>query len=174
MTMRKNQKSGKAPTRPRARRRRARKWSAFRTRSVAVRGCTVSCSRQLAWRSTTTAARVWERRAGRAERWWCARWSRVAQLYLRQCLGARSTTRARKQEGAAEWEKSMLEFADGNFNDAGIEVRSMDQRDRQVGLFGDFLDRVGHGKFVEWRADEESGGLYKLEMVTQVHAACPA
>jgi hypothetical protein len=46
MTMRKNQKSGKAPTRPRARRRRARKWSAFRTRSVAVRakrarGCTV-------------------------------------------------------------------------------------------------------------------------------------
>jgi len=27
---------------------------------------------------------------------------------------------------------------------------------------------------VEWRADEESGGLYKLEMVTQVHAACPA
>ena len=78
------------------------------------------------------------------------------------------------EEGTAEWEKSMLEFADGNFNDAGIEVRSMDQRDRQVGLFGDFLDRVGHGKFVEWRADEESGGLYKLEMVTQVHAACPA
>jgi hypothetical protein len=38
------------------------------------------------------------------------------------------------EEGAAEWEKSMLEFADGNFNDAGIEVRSMDQRDRQVGL----------------------------------------
>ena len=46
----------------------------------------------------------------------------------------------------------------------------MDQRDRQVGLFGDFCERTGHGKFVEWRADEESGGLYKLEMVTQVCA----
>ena len=78
------------------------------------------------------------------------------------------------EDGAAEWEKTMLEFAEVNFNDAGIELRSMDQRDLQVGLFGDFLDRVGHGKFVEWRADEESGGLYKLEMVTQVHAACPA
>ena len=64
----------------------------------------------------------------------------------------------------------MLEFADDNFNDAGIEVRSMDQRDRQFGLFGDFLDRVGHSKFVEWRADEESVGLYKLGMVTQVRS----
>ena len=46
----------------------------------------------------------------------------------------------------------------------------MDQRDRQFGLFGDFLDRVGHGKFVEWRADEETVGLYKLGMVTQVRS----
>jgi hypothetical protein len=38
MRMRKNQNSGKAPTRPPARRRRARKWSAFRTLSVAVCG----------------------------------------------------------------------------------------------------------------------------------------
>ena len=49
------------------------------------------------------------------------------------------------EDGAAEWEKTMLEFAEDNFNDAGIELRSMDQRDLQVGLFGDFLDRVGHG-----------------------------
>jgi len=72
------------------------------------------------------------------------------------------------EDGSAEWAKDMLEFADDNFNDAGNEVRSMDQRDRQVGLFGDFCERTGHGKFVEWRADKESGGLYKLVLVTQV------
>jgi hypothetical protein len=72
------------------------------------------------------------------------------------------------EDGAAEWEKTMLEFAEDNFNDAGIELRSMDQRDLQVGLFGDFLDRVGHGKFVEWRADEESGGLYKKVLYFKV------
>ena len=43
-----------------------------------------------------TAARVWERRAGHADPWWFGVWSRAAQLYLRQCLGARSTARARK------------------------------------------------------------------------------
>jgi len=37
------------------------------------------------------------------------------------------------EDGAAEWEKTMLEFAEDNFNDAGIELRSMDQRDLQVG-----------------------------------------
>ena len=71
------------------------------------------------------------------------------------------------EDGSAAWAKDMLEFADDNFNDAGNEVRSMDMRDRQVGLFGDFCERIGHGKFVEWRADEESGGVYKLEMVTK-------
>ena len=30
-------------------------------------------------RSTMTTARDWERRAGRAGRWWCALWGRVAQ-----------------------------------------------------------------------------------------------
>ena len=39
------------------------------------------------------------------------------------------------EDGSAAWAQDMLEFADDNFNDAGIEVRSMDQRDRQVGLF---------------------------------------
>ena len=63
---------GSATTRPPARRRTARKRSAFQMLSVAVCGFTVSCSHQLAWGSTMTAARVWERRAGRAGRWWCA------------------------------------------------------------------------------------------------------
>ena len=55
----------------------------------------------------------------------------------------------------------MLEYNENNFNDAGIEVRSLDQRERKVGLFGDFLERVGHGKFLEWRADEEHGDAHR-------------
>ena len=46
-------------------------------------------------------------------------------------------------EASAKWAQDMLEFADDNFNDSGIEVRSMDSRDCKVGLFGDFLERVG-------------------------------
>ena len=53
------------------------------------------------------------------------------------------------EDGSAEWAKDMLEFADDNFNDTGNEVRSMDMRDRQVGLFGDFCERMGNGKFVD-------------------------
>ena len=30
-------------------------------------------------------------------------------------------------DGSAAWAQDMLEFADDNFNDAGIEVRSMDK-----------------------------------------------
>ena len=74
-------------------------------------------------------------------------------------------------DAAAEWERQMLQFTEDNFEDTGIEVRSMDKRDREIGLFGDFLERVKHGKFVEWRADPEHAGLYKLEMVTRVRAA---
>ena len=38
-------------------------------------------------RSTVTTARDWERRAGRAGRWWCALWGRVAQPdFEAQCL----------------------------------------------------------------------------------------
>ena len=68
-------------------------------------------------------------------------------------------------DGDAEWEASALQFEDENFEDAGAEVRSMDVRDRKVGLFGDFLERVGHGKFAEWRSNEEQGGLYELKVV---------
>ena len=67
--------------------------------------------------------------------------------------------------------RQMLQFTEDNFEDTGIEVRSMDKRDRGIGLFSDFLERVKHGKFVEWRADPEHAGLYKLEMVTRVRAA---
>ena len=48
-----------------------------------------------------------------------------------------------------EWLQATVSFVDDNFVGEGGEVRSMDQRDRKVGLFGDFLERVGHGKFVQ-------------------------
>ena len=77
-------------------------------------------------------------------------------------------------DAAAEWERQMLQFTEDNFEDTGIEVRSMDKRDLEVGhvvgLFGDFLERVEHGKFVEWRANEEYGGLYSLEVVSKARA----
>jgi hypothetical protein len=41
----------------------------------------------------------------------------VARRTAKRCLGAYG------RERAAEWEKNMLEFAEDNFNDAGIEVR---------------------------------------------------
>ena len=77
------------------------------------------------------------------------------------------------EDGALDWAAAALRFAEENFNDNGAEVRSLDQRDCKVGLFGDFCERVGHGKFVEWQPDEEHGGLYALKVVTKVRAACP-
>ena len=74
-------------------------------------------------------------------------------------------------DGEAEWAEALLVFEEANFEGAGNEVRSMDQRDRKVGLFGDFLERVGHGKFVESRASEEQGGLYELKVITKVRSA---
>ena len=74
------------------------------------------------------------------------------------------------EDGDEQWAEAMLLFEEEHFEGAGTEVRSMDQRDRKVGLFGDLLERVGHGKFVEWRANEEQGGLYELKIVTKVSA----
>ena len=54
--------------------------------------------------------------------------------------------------------------------DAGAEVRSLDQRDRKVGLFGDWLETSGHGKYVEWVQDKETA-LYSLEVVREENGA---
>ena len=51
------------------------------------------------------------------------------------------------EDGALDWAAAALQFAEDNFNGNGAEVRSLDQRDCKVGLFGDFCERVGHGKF---------------------------
>lgn len=75
------------------------------------------------------------------------------------------------EDGALDWAAAALQFAEDNFNGNGAQVRSLDQRDCKVGLFGDFCERVGHGKFVEWQPDEEHGGLYALKIVTKVRAA---
>jgi len=70
---------------PRPKRR--KRESAFAVSKTAQRGphcvvCAASRCRAViktGLRSTMTTARDWERRAGRAGRWWCALWGRVAQ-----------------------------------------------------------------------------------------------
>ena len=47
------------------------------------------------------------------------------------------------QQDTMNWAADMVDFADNNFDDGGGEVRSVDQRDRKMGLFGDFCKRVG-------------------------------
>jgi hypothetical protein len=68
------------------------------------------------------------------------------------------------EDGAALHEEAFNEYVDGNFDDAGAEVISLDQRDRKVGMFGDWLEASGHGKYVEWVKDAETG-LYRLDAV---------
>ena len=71
-------------------------------------------------------------------------------------------------DGAREHEEAFIEYADANFDDGGAEVRSLDQRDRKVGLFGDWLEASGHGKYLEWKADEAHGNLWRLQPVQKV------
>jgi hypothetical protein len=53
------------------------------------------------------------------------------------------------EQGAQDHEDAFLEFLSGNIDDAGAEVRSLDQRDRKVGHFGNWLKRVGHGEYIK-------------------------
>ena len=66
------------------------------------------------------------------------------------------------------WEMDMQQYTDENFNQHGVQARTADYRERKVGLFGDFLERVGHGKYVEWVSNEEQGGYYELKLVMKV------
>ena len=54
------------------------------------------------------------------------------------------------EAGADQQEKDCNAYVDRDFDDAGAEVRSLDQRDRKVGLFGDWLETAGHDKYLEW------------------------
>ena len=70
------------------------------------------------------------------------------------------------EAGADQHENDVNEYVDRDFDDAGTEVRSLDQRERKVGLFGDWLEVGGHGKCVEWVQDQETA-LYTLEVVRE-------
>eukprot|EP00966_Prymnesium_polylepis_P229758 5316139-Prymnesium_polylepis.1 len=54
------------------------------------------------------------------------------------------------EEGANEHEQRFNEYVDREFDDAGAEVRSLDQRGCKVGLFGDWLEMSGHGNYIQW------------------------
>lgn len=53
-------------------------------------------------------------------------------------------------DGADRFEDAMLDFVDENLQASGMEERTADAKDLKVGLFGDFLEARGHGKFFEW------------------------
>ena len=48
------------------------------------------------------------------------------------------------EQGAQDHEDAFIEYLSGNIDDAGAEVRSLDQRVRRVGHFGDWMRRAGH------------------------------
>ena len=50
----------------------------------------------------------------------------------------------------------MQQYTDENFNQHGVQARTADYRERKVGLLGDFLERIGHGKKVR-RVGEQRG-----------------
>ena len=54
----------------------------------------------------------------------------------------------------------MLEFMNGNLDDDGVEVRTLDWRELKVGLFGDWLESRGHRKCLKW-VEEEAGWRLK-------------
>ena len=68
------------------------------------------------------------------------------------------------EAGADVQEAAFNEYIDGNFDDAGAEVRSLDQRDRKVGLFGDWMEAVGHGRYIECVQDKGTS-LWQLQPV---------
>ena len=60
------------------------------------------------------------------------------------------TAYAAGEIGDDDFEKDLEGWADSNLNDAGVEARTLDARELKVGMFGDFAETRGHGKFVEW------------------------
>ena len=48
----------------------------------------------------------------------------------------------------------MRDWIKGNLCDAGSELRTIDQRDRNVMLFNDWLEQSGYEPFADWVKDE--------------------
>jgi hypothetical protein len=49
---------------------------------------------------------------------------------------------------------AVREWIQGNLSDAGAELRSVDQKDRNVMLFNDWLEQNGYRPFADWVKDE--------------------
>ena len=62
------------------------------------------------------------------------------------------------------FEALMFTFVDENMHGRAVQEGYLDRRDRELGLFGDFLEQRGHGKFVEWVFDDEREG-WKIQAV---------
>ena len=69
----------------------------------------------------------------------------------------------------ADGDEEHAAFIDGTFHDEGAEV-TLDKRDLHVGLFGDWLERSGYGKYIERVQNEEKGMLWELRAVRAVRA----
>mgnify|MGYP006092253039 CR=1 FL=1 len=63
------------------------------------------------------------------------------------------------------FEALMFDFVDENMHGRAVQERHLDRRDLELGLFGDFLEQRGHGKFVEWVFDDEKEG-WKIQAVS--------
>ena len=64
--------------------------------------------------------------------------------------------------GAEQFAASMLEFIDKNVDKVGIEARSADAQELKAGFFGFWLEKRGHGKYVEWRKAENGWELHAI------------
>jgi hypothetical protein len=54
------------------------------------------------------------------------------------------------ESNADAFDAAMISFFDEHLDKGAVEERTIDTRDRQVGLFGDFLEVRGHGQYVKW------------------------
>ena len=90
----------------------------------------------------------------------------AAQILRRR----REGTSTRPAPTATSSTRADQAFIDGTFHDEGAEVRTLDKRDLHVGLFGDWLERSGYGKYIERVQNEEKGMLWELRAVRAVRA----
>ena len=61
------------------------------------------------------------------------------------------------EEGRLEWRAKFNKHA-GGFSHAHVSMGTARQRHGDVGMFGDYLEREGHGTFVQWQKERRSGG----------------
>ena len=109
-------------------------------------------------------AKAWARRAV----CWSMQLGRgpAAQILRRR----REGTSTRPAPTATSSTRADQAFIDGTFHEEGAEVRTLDKRDLHVGLFGDWLERSGYGKYIERVQNEEKGMLWELRAVRAVRA----